>query len=51
MFNSCHDDFVVSMSHVSGDEDIRVTEPYISEVCHQLQHGSTAVRLQGKPMH
>ena len=44
MFNSCYDDFVVSVSHVSGDEDIGATGPYISEVCHQLQHGSTAVR-------
>ena len=48
MFNSCYDDFVVSVSHVNGDEDIGATGPYIYVVCHQLQHGSTAVRRENR---
>ena len=38
-------------SDVSGDEGVGATGPYVFEVCHKLQYGSTPVRLQGQPMH
>ena len=37
---------------VSGGEGVGATDsPYAREVCHQLQCGSTPVRLQGQPIH
>ena len=38
-------------SDVSRDADVGETGPYASEVSHQLQYGSTTVRLHGQPMH
>ena len=38
-------------SDVSGDEGVGATGPYIYEICHQPQQGSTVIRLHGKPMH
>ena len=36
---------------VSGGEGVGATDsPYAREVCHQLQCGSTPVRLQGQPI-
>ena len=37
---------------VTGGDSVGATDsPYASEVCHQLQYGSTPVRLQGQLMH